>query len=403
MEKEATHNRRQFLKKGFKTAALAAVLPVSINQKNMPGNNEYENKFIYRTLGKTGITVPVVSMGTGDTNNPKLIEAALNSGITLLATSSYYEGGNNEKMIGEVIKGRKRDSVTIITSSMPRGVNHKEGLFTNESTTESMIKSCENSLKNMGLDYIDIFLLPFAARRESVLFEPLLKAMEQIKKQGKAKFVGIATHSYVAEAINAAVETQVYDVIMASYNFKKSNISEINKALDNANKAGLGVIAMKTMAGVYWDKEKTLPVNTKAALKWVLQNENIHTTVPGITTYEQLKEDIMVLSDLNLTKEEKTDLKLAQRNTQNGIYCQQCGKCIGQCPESLDIPTLMRSYMYAYGYRNISHAKTTLPDVSSLPCNNCEYCQIDCPMGFNIKQKIIDIARLQNVHDDFIT
>ena len=404
MKKEATHNRRQFLKKSFKSAALAAVIPVSINQKNALNSNEiHEGKLIYRTLGRTGIRVPIVSMGAGDTNNPKVIKAALDSGITLLATSIYYGNGNNEIMLGEVMKERDRDSIVIMTSASPGGIDHKAGLFTDESKAEPFIKSCEQSLKNLRTDYIDIFLLPFAARRESVFFEPLLKAMEQIKKTGKAKFVGIATHSHEAEAINAAVETQLYDVVMTTYNFKKSNIYEINKALDNANKAGLGVIAMKTMAGVYWDKERTLPVNTKAALKWVLQNENIHTAVPGITTYEQLKQDIMVMSDLKLSEEERTDLKLAQRNTQNGIYCQQCGKCIGQCPESLDIPTLMRSYMYAYGYRNISHAKTTLPDVSSLPCNNCEYCQIDCPMGFNIKQKIIDIARLQNVHDDFIT
>lgn len=403
MKKQSTHNRRQFLKKGFKSAALATVLPVSLNQENIHDKKEIDKgKLVYRTLGKTRIKVPLVSMGTGDTNNPKLVEAALDSGIALLATSSYYGGGNNEKMVGEIIKGRERDSVILITSAMPGGVNHKEGLYTNESKTEPLIKECENSLKNLGLDYIDIFLLPFAARRESVFYKPLLRAMEIIKKQGKAKYIGIATHSFEPEAINAAVETGIYDVVMTAYNFRKTNISEINEALDNATDAGLGTIAMKTMAGVYWDKEKTLPVNTKAALKWVLQNENIHTTVPGITTFEQLKEDIETMSDLNLTEDEKTDLKLARRNTKNGIYCQQCGKCVGQCPELLDIPTIMRSYMYAYGYRNISHAKATLPDLQSLPCNNCEYCQIECPMGFNIKQKITDIARLKNIPDDFL-
>ena len=185
MKEQSTHNRRQFLKKGFKSAALAAVIPVSLNQKDIPDKNKIHNgKLVYRTLGKTGIKVPIVSMGTGDTNNPKLVEAALDSGITLLATSSYYEGGNNEKMVGELIKGRDRDSVIIISSAMPGGVNHKEGLFTSASKTEPLIKGCENSLKNLGLDYIDIFLLPFAARRESVLFKPLLKAMETIKKQG---------------------------------------------------------------------------------------------------------------------------------------------------------------------------------------------------------------------------
>jgi predicted aldo/keto reductase-like oxidoreductase len=405
MKNELTHNRRQFLKTGIKSAALAAVLPAGINQKDIHGSEDNtEKEFVYRTLGKTGIKVPIVSMGTGDTDNQNLIKAALDSGISLLATSIVYANGNNEKMIGELIKGRDRNSVVIITSGWPGGVNHKEGLFTEEAKTEPYIKTCENSMKNLGVDYIDIFLLPFVAKRESVFYEPLVKAMEHIKKQGMAKYIGIATHSWEPEAINAAVEIGIYDVAMVAYNFKKTNIREINEALENAVKAGLGIIAMKTMAGAYWDKEKTLPINTKAALKWALQNENIHTSVPGITTFDQLTEDLAVMSDLKLTDDEKADLKLAQRNTENGIYCQQCGECVEQCPELLDIPTIMRSYMYAYGYRNIRNAKFTLSaaNLQSLPCIDCDTCQINCTMGFNIKRKILDIARLKNVPDDFL-
>jgi predicted aldo/keto reductase-like oxidoreductase len=405
MKNELKHNRRQFLKTGIKSAALAAVLPASINQKDVQGKkNTAGENFVYRTLGRTGIKVPIVSMGAGDTDNANLIKAALDSGINLLATSIAYANGNNEKMIGELIKDRDRNSVVVITSGWPGGVNHKEGFFTEEAKTEPYIKTCENSMKNLGVDYIDIFLLPFVAKRESVFYEPLIKAMEHIKKQGMAKYIGIATHSWEPEAINAAVEIGIYDVAMVAYNFKKTNIREINKALENAVQAGLGIIAMKTMAGAYWDKEKTLPINTKAALKWVLQNENIHTSVPGITTFDQLTEDLAVMSDLKLTDDEKADLKLARRNTENGIYCQQCGECVEQCPELLDIPTIMRSYMYAYGYRNIRKAKFTLSaaNLSSIPCIDCDTCQIDCTMGFNIKQKILDIARLKNVPDDFL-
>ncbi len=405
MSKNTIHNRRQFLKKGIKSAAVAAVLPAGINREEINDNKGTpEAEMVYRTLGRTGIKVPVVSMGTGDTDNKSLVKAALDKGIKLFATSQYYGNGNNEKMLGELVRSYDRNSAVVVTSGMPGGINHREGLFTEEAKTEPYIKSCENSLKNLGLDYIDIFLLPFAAKRESVFYEPLLKAMESIKKQGLAKYLGIATHSWEPEAISAAVETGIYDVAMVAYNFKKDNIAEINKAIENAAKAGMGIIAMKTMAGAFWDKEKTLPINTRAALKWALQNENIHTSVPGITTFDQLAEDIDVMSDLKLTEKEKTDLKLAQRKTENGIYCQQCAECIDQCPELLDIPTLMRSYMYAYGYRNTSHAKATLANtgISSLPCAECDFCQVECTMGFNIKQKILDIARLNSVPDDFL-
>ena len=213
MKNESTHNRRQFLKTGIKSAALAAVLPAGINQKDKHGNDDTpEEKFVYRTLGRTGIKVPIVSMGTGDTDNPNLIKAALDSGIILLATGQYYGNGNNERMIGELIKERDRNSVIVMTGGWPGGVNHKEGLFTEDAKTESYIKTCETSMKNLGVEYIDIFLLPFVAKRESVFYEPLLKAMEHVKKQGMAKYIGIATHSWEPEAINAAVEVGIYDI-----------------------------------------------------------------------------------------------------------------------------------------------------------------------------------------------
>jgi len=58
---------------------------------------------------------------------------------------------------------------------------------------------------------------------------------------------------------------------------------------------GLGIVAMKTQAGVYWDKEKTTPINMKAALKWALRDPNVHTAIPGFTTLDQLQTDLDVL------------------------------------------------------------------------------------------------------------
>ena len=395
-------NRRNFIKQGTQAAALTALMPVAI--KKVTSERDKKEDFLYRELGKTGIKIPLISMGTGDTDNPNLVKTALDAGITLLATSEYYGNGNNETMLGKIIRERDRDSVVIMTSANPGGVNHKEGLFTGESKAEPFLESFNGSLKRLGVDCIDIFLLPFAAKRESVFFEPLLKAMESVKKQGKARYIGIATHRFEQEAIVAAADTGIYDVVMTAYNFRRKNITEIDKALEYAVGKGLGIIAMKTMAGVYWDKEKTLPINTKASLKWVLQNENIHTTVPGVTTFEQLKDNISVMSDLELTEQEKEDLKLASNQNEHGIYCQQCGKCIRQCPQNLDIPTIMRSYMYAYGYGNFKKARKTLDMVKSdsNPCNDCEVCNIKCSMGFDIKNKAADIMRLKNVPDDFL-
>lgn len=402
MKNKSNHNRRDFLKKGLQSAAIAAVAPSFIGSAK--NSVKLQEEMPYRILGRTGIKIPILSMGTGDTDNPNLIKAAIDSGITLLATSQYYGNGNNERIVGEVIKNYNRDKVILMTSAMPDGVDHKEGLFTEQSTTESYVNKLEDSLQRLGIDYVDIYILPFAAKRESVFFEPLLMAMQKVKEQGKAKYVGIATHKFEHEAVRAAAETGIYDIAMTAYNFKRQNIQELDEAIDFASEKGVGIIAMKTMAGVYWDKEKTMPINTKAALKWALQNENIHTAVPGFTTFDELKQDLEVVTELKLSKDELKDLKLAQNNSRHGIYCQQCGNCISQCKASLDIPTLMRSYMYAYGYGNFTHAKSNLKyvDLPIAPCSECDNCNISCTVGFDIKDKVKDIARIREVPEEFL-
>ena len=69
---------------------------------------------------------------------------------------------------------------------------------------------------------------------------------------------------------------------------------------------------MKTMAGGWWDKERTQPINVKAALKWALSNPHITTAIPGMTSFDQLDLNMQVIKDTALTTQEKADLKLGE-------------------------------------------------------------------------------------------
>ena len=141
------------------------------------------------------------------------------------------------------------------------------------------------SLQRLGLEYVDIlYLHDLLDPRDSVLFEPLMKALESIKKGGKARFIGVSTHGKEQEVIRAAIEGKFYDVVLSGYNFRKSNLVALDAAIGEANQAGMGIIAMKTMAGKFFDRERTQPINTKAALKWALCHPGIATAIPGMTS-----------------------------------------------------------------------------------------------------------------------
>ncbi|MCK4747628.1 MAG: aldo/keto reductase, partial [Bacteroidales bacterium] len=198
-------NRRKFIRNSLLAVTGAGLTGQQVSQSAKVLNPDNDRrKFVYRTFGKTGVQIPVVSMGTGNCDNPNLVREALDQGVKLFATSEYYQNGNNEKMLGEALKDRPRDSFMIMTGTNGGvEVDHKNGLFKPETDPEAFLEHANGCLKRLKVDYVDIFSLGFGARRESVFFEPLLKAMESFKKQGKAKYIGVATHSFEPEAIRA--------------------------------------------------------------------------------------------------------------------------------------------------------------------------------------------------------
>jgi predicted aldo/keto reductase-like oxidoreductase len=400
-------NRRNFLKNSLLAFTGAGI---SMNHSLLSGATVLKasnkpKKFVYRSLGGTGIDLPVVSMGTGNCDNPNLIREALDQGVKLLATHQYYLNGNNEKMVGEVLKDRPRDSCMILTGTGEGlEIDFQNGRFGPKTNLDVFEESVNGCLQRLQVDYVDILNVPYAGSREAVFYEPVLKTMEKIKEQGKARFIGIASHNLEHETLRDAADTGVYDVLTVAYNFRKTNLPEMHEALQYAADKGMGIIAMKTMAGVFWDKNKNLPINTKAALKWVLRNENIHTAIPDCSTFDELHQDLDIMGDMDLKDEELLDLEPPGGESTAGLFCQQCRRCVAQCPEKIDIPTIMRSYMYAYGYRNLALARQTYDRVysSRLSCRECGKCRVDCTMGFDVKEKILDIARIGEIPEDII-
>ena len=416
MRKKAV-SRRDFLK--FSVAGLGAGLGgcahLGTNEKISPAEGQkQEEKITYRTLGKTGIKLPVITMGVQNSNNPNLVRAALDGGMIHLDTAHYYQRGTNEGMIGEVVKGKPRDSFVIATKEhLP--MNRITGLYRGGATERAFLGKLDISLKRLGLEYVDILYQHNVWKREAVLFEPILKALEKAKKEGKTRFVGVSTHRNEPEVIQAAVDSQVYDVVETAYNFRQKHYVEVRKAIATAAKAGLGIVAMKTIGG--WSpewQEHFGPLGSQgpyladrgadplAAMKWVLQDPNVHTIIAGITTFDQLEVDLKLQRDFSLSKSEKENLRSAA--LQSSLYCQGCGTCLNACVKRLPIPDLMRAYMYVYGYRNLVEAQDLLSslDLAANPCGDCGSCPVQCLNQWNVSERVRNIVRLRDVPSEFI-
>ena len=392
-------NRRGFIRSGVAGAA-AVVAATQGAYALLPGKDESE--IIYRTLGKTGIKVPVVSMGVMRADNPSLIKASLENGITHFDTANGYQGGKNEEMLGEVFKDYDRDRFILATKVKPAGAERRTGLPTAETTAEDFLQKFEESMSRLKLDYVDILYMHSVASVEMANHKDITKAMKNLKKQGRVKFIGISTHSNEPAVIDAMVEAGFWDVVLTRYNFTLDYLDALNASLERANRAGIGTVAMKTMAGGFFDRERTQPINTTAALKWALSNPNINTSIPGMTSFEMLEENLKVLVNTDMTEQEKKDILIAEITP--GMFCTNCNNCLNDCKNGLPVPDLMRAYMYAYGYANLEKAHTLVADLGtgSNPCGSCQECNIECTKKFDIKTKIADISRISDIPTDFI-
>lgn len=392
------YNRRKFLRIGAAGAAGAIVLKGSAAAVS----DMQDNNIATRILGRTNIKIPVISFGVMRADSPALCRAAWENGIRLFDTANVYQNGNNESMLGNLFKDLPRDSFMIETKVKPSGVG-QNGLPTSQTTTDDFLTKFKTSLSRLKLDYVDFLLVHDVSTPEMLNHKPLIAALSRLKKEKKTRFVGFSTHNNMAGVIRAASESGMWDVILTSYNFRLPNISEMNEAVEKAASAGIGIIAMKTLAGgAFLDKEKTKPVNTTAAIKWALSNPNIHTTIPGMTTFDHLTANLAILKDPVLNENEKKDL--ITMAAEPGMYCIGCNQCLETCRLRLPVPDLMRAYMYAYGYSNGRMAYDLLGSLGTgaAPCVNCNSCTVKCTNNFNVKEKISDVSRLVNMPSEFI-
>ena len=123
------NTRREFLKKSLAGAWAAGLIPGTRKAAfGELGKRDAAAPLPRRRLGRTGIETPLISMGTGEATSASLIRTAYDAGIKLFFSATYYGRGNNERLVGEALRGLPRDSFVVGTAATPEGFNPREGL-----------------------------------------------------------------------------------------------------------------------------------------------------------------------------------------------------------------------------------------------------------------------------------
>jgi len=391
---EKKFTRRQFLKKIGVTCACSDLLIKTISSGTALADSvrsENTNNFQemdYRSLGKTGLKVSALSFGVMRLTEPAVLHEALDLGINYFDTAHTYQNGNNEEMLGKVLKEYGRDKVLIATKIHPYQKRLGMRFLQNTADMEEMM---DKSLKRLQSDYVDVLFLHSVKDAECTADENMMRFLEKQKKAGKTRFVGISFHvegdRYV-KIINRALKTDFYDVFLATHNFKSP--ADHIQALELARSKQVGVIAMKTQAGGYNNGLKGHFNPHQAALKWALDHDFVDCAIPGMVNREQLLQNrAAVGKELNSGDRKALESYYASIKDH---YCVICGNCLSTCRQNVDVPSIHRSLMYLEGYCDSDLARLSYRNLptreNAQACMGCDTPTCKCVNGIRIEERM---------------
>lgn len=167
--------RREFLKSGLVVTTSTLIGTNALAQTLQKAATEPFTfpTPVYRTLGRTGLKITIVSFGAMLTPEAEVMEVAFDHGVNYVDTARRYMGGKNEEIVGRALKGR-RDRVYIATKIQPASV-----------TKGAIFKDVETSLKALETDYVDVIQLHNLTDGVRIISPEIREALAKLRDQGR--------------------------------------------------------------------------------------------------------------------------------------------------------------------------------------------------------------------------
>lgn len=365
----------------------------------------------YTDFGNTGYKVSKLGFGAMrlpmiDVNGEKaidddkaipLMQRAFDLGVNYIDTAPYYCNSLSEISVGKALKGY-RDKVYVSTKNPIENISGDDWLG-----------RLEKSLKQLDTDYIDFYHfwgigLEKFKTWQGQEFGPI-EAARKAKEQGLIRHISFSFHDDV-ENMPEIIDSGLFESVLLQYNLiDRSNEPNI----EYAHKAGLGVVVMgpigggrlgapsKVIQGLLKNKPQS---SAEVAMRYVLANPKVHISLSGMSTIEQLEENVELASRTgHLTEEEKARAvsMMVENKKLAELYCTSCDYCM-PCPQDINIPHIFgimnnhRIYEitdFARGqYKEVVDGTGWVKSADASKCIECGVCETKCPQKLSIMKQL---------------
>jgi len=378
-ERQTNIDRRRFLKTVGAAGLTGSLALSSCKAKDQdtpaePNITEEKKQIVLptRPFGRTGIKVPVLSLGMMFDALEKqfVLRRALQLGVTYWDTAHVYSGGNSELGVGKFLSKNpeiRKDLFIASKASMTKTIADVE-------------KRLQTSLKRMQTDYIDLYFL-HDIKGTRRLTDELRDWAAGAKKRKLIRFFGFTMHKTITECLEFGAGLDWIDAIMHSYNFRLMQDEKLNAAVDACHKAGIALIAMKTQGQGSAKKIKTGADKKvvahflergftvgQAKLKAVLADRRFANACVGRDNIKHLALNVAAAIDkTKLTQEDIDALTEYARATCSG-YCAGCSRiCDDALPHMPYVSDVMRYLMYYNSYGERRSARELFAQIPAGP------------------------------------
>jgi predicted aldo/keto reductase-like oxidoreductase len=333
-----------------------------------------------------------------------MIRHAIDSGVNYVDTAYMYHGGMSEVVVGKALKDGYREKVFLADKLPP-------WLAKSESDLRDMF---ETQLERLDDDVIDMYLIHNIDDDHIDIIRELnsYDYVKSLRDSGRVKHLGFSYHGKTTEFFKETIDSFDWDFCQIQLNYMDAEIQAGVEGLKYAGEKGVPVVIMEPLKGgkltgrvpdriqALWDSAPVKRTPAEWGLRWVADFPEVLTILSGMTTMEQLDENLRILSDAEPNSLTEGELGLiseasAEYNELIKYGCTSCAYCLPECPQKIDIPKIIGMNNEEALYDCFEQTQTEIRmfvDPKPSACIECKKCEDICPQHLPIAEIMSETA-----------